>query len=448
MPDSHSKGLHLPLRRRKCCIKLRGHQTTKHINVYKVLPGGREVANLDLSNELRLDPEFQAFIPPLSPGEKAALQASILEQGCRDPLVIWAQEGILIDGHNRYSICVAHSIPYQTVEMSFDSRNTVKLWMIGNQLGHRNLTSESVSYLRGTWYELTKQSHGGKRDSSCQNDSLTDKTARELGRTVQSFPRTIYRDAKFTQAVDALSSIGGNEVKWKILNRCAGLTKKEVIALATEVKSHPTKVAKALQGRSLPAKLEDQPPIAHQLTLKVGALVEVYAPDRPDLHHRLGRIDSVGEKTATVWMRHISTCAIQLHTFKHRALNVVPLESEPRLKQVCDRIKATWSFGVVMTKSSSLTQVSHLIAQINGEKPNTVCQRLKEWYQEAPAKKGQQRRELDVSSCFAPLLLWVYSLLPKNVEDIAKALDATSVWHKFTVLSMNILLAGSGIPVA
>ena len=304
----------------------------------QVLPGGREAANLDLSDELRLDPEFQAFIPPLSPGEKAALQASILEEGCRNPLVVWTQERILIDGHNRYSICVAHSIPYQTVEMSFDSRNAVKLWMIGNQLGHRNLTPESVSYLRGTWYELTKQSHGGKRESSCQNDSLTDKTARELGERFKASPRTIYRDAKFTQAVDALSSVGGNEVKWKILNRSAGLTKKEVIALATEVKSRPTKVAKALQGRSLPAKLEDKPLIADQLTLKVGALVEVYAPDRPELHHRLGRIDSVGEKTATVWMQHVPTCTIQLYTFKHRALTVVPLESEPRLKQVCDRI--------------------------------------------------------------------------------------------------------------
>jgi hypothetical protein len=36
---------------------------------------------------------------------------------------------------------------------------------------------------------------------------------------------------------------------------------------------------------------------------------------------------------------------------------------------------ATWSC-VVMTQSSSLTQVSHLIAQLNGEKPNTVRQRL------------------------------------------------------------------------
>jgi hypothetical protein len=52
-----------------------------------------------------------------------------------------------------------------------------------------------------------------------------------------------------------------------------------------------------------------------------------------------------------------------------------------------------------------------------------------------------------VSRCFAPLLLWAISLLPPQVEQIALALDATSIGNKFTVLSLNILLAGSGIPV-
>jgi hypothetical protein len=66
---------------------------------------------------------------------------------------------------------------------------------------------------------------------------------------------------------------------------------------------------------------------------------------------------------------------------------------------------ATWSFGMVMTKSSSLTQVSRFVAAVNDEKPNTVRQRLKEWYQEAKAKKGVHRCTLDVSSCFAPLRL-------------------------------------------
>jgi hypothetical protein len=88
---------------------------------------------------------------------------------------------------------------------------------------------------------------------------------------------------------------------------------------------------------------------------------------------------------------------------------------------------ATWSFGMVMTKSSSLTKVSQFIARVNGEKPSTVRQRLREWYQQSEAKKGIHRRSLDVSRCFAPLVKWVLSLLPRNTKEIALALDATTI---------------------
>jgi hypothetical protein len=37
---------------------------------------------------------------------------------------------------------------------------------------------------------------------------------------------------------------------------------------------------------------------------------------------------------------------------------------------------ATWSFGMVMTQSSSLTKVATLIAKVNQEPENTVRQRL------------------------------------------------------------------------
>ncbi|WP_445249300.1 hypothetical protein [Microcoleus sp. OTE_8_concoct_300] len=310
-----------------------------------VLPGGVGVYTSSVAEELRIDSEFQSLIPPLSKGEKAALQTSILEEGCRDPLVVWAEEKLLIDGHNRYAICTAHGIPYQIVEISFDSRNAVKVWTIANQLGRRSLTPESVSYLRGTWYELIKQSRGGKRLANCQNDSLTDETARELGEQFKTSPRTIYRDAKFTQAVDALSSLGGEDVKWKILTRSAGLTKKEVLALASDARSRPAQVAKTLQGRCRKVKPEKQPAIAHHLTLKIGSLVEVYAPDRQDVNGRLGRIQSVGEKTATVWMRHIPTVTMHLYTFKHSALTAVPLENQPGLQEICDRTDRLHKLG-------------------------------------------------------------------------------------------------------
>lgn len=109
---------------------------------------------------------------------------------------------------------------------------------------------------------------------------------------------------------------------------------------------------------------------------------------------------------------------------------------------------ATWSFGMVMTRSSSLTQIAEFIAQIEAESANTVRQRLKEWYQEAAAKKGEHRQSLEVKNCFAPLLAWVLDLLPPQQRQIALAMDATSIGDRFVVLSINILLAGSGIPIA
>lgn len=111
---------------------------------------------------------------------------------------------------------------------------------------------------------------------------------------------------------------------------------------------------------------------------------------------------------------------------------------------------ASWSFGMVMTQSSSLTRVSTLIARVNQEKENTARQRLKEWYKEgkAKAKQGNKRVSLEVAKCFAPLLKWVLDLLPKETQELPIALDATSNKQNFTVLSINVLYRGSGIPVA
>ncbi|NJK47417.1 transposase, partial [Candidatus Gracilibacteria bacterium] len=103
---------------------------------------------------------------------------------------------------------------------------------------------------------------------------------------------------------------------------------------------------------------------------------------------------------------------------------------------------ATWSFGMVMTRSSSLTRVSHLIAKLNQEQENTVRQRLKEWYKEglAKAKKGNKRVSLEVKDCFASLVRWIVELLPSTTQELPIALDATSIGANFTVLSINWLI--------
>ena len=86
---------------------------------------------------ITVDKEFQELIPAITEEEYADLEANILKDGCRAALVLWGET--LIDGHNRFSICTKHGLPFKTVQMDFDSRNDAIMWIIKNQFGRRNL---------------------------------------------------------------------------------------------------------------------------------------------------------------------------------------------------------------------------------------------------------------------------------------------------------------------
>ena len=88
---------------------------------------------------LTVDEEFSALIPPLSEEEHRMLVDSLIANGCEMPILVW--DGCIVDGHNRYAICHEHGIPFAQEERRFESRSEVKLWMLRNQLGRRNLNS-------------------------------------------------------------------------------------------------------------------------------------------------------------------------------------------------------------------------------------------------------------------------------------------------------------------
>lgn len=91
-------------------------------------------------SEVIINPEFQSLISPLSDEELSGLQESVISEGCRDSLIIWRETGILLDGHNRYKICIENNIPFKLHEISFSDEIDAKLWVYKNQLGKRNLT--------------------------------------------------------------------------------------------------------------------------------------------------------------------------------------------------------------------------------------------------------------------------------------------------------------------
>jgi N6-adenosine-specific RNA methylase IME4 len=101
-----------------------------------------------------IDPEFQALIPPLRLDEQALLNDSIQYEGVRDPLVVWAEHNILLDGHNRHAIATALGLSFDVRRLSFAGRDEAIEWMYEHQLGRRNLTDDQRATVA---YQLQQQ---------------------------------------------------------------------------------------------------------------------------------------------------------------------------------------------------------------------------------------------------------------------------------------------------
>ena len=74
-------------------------------------------------NALKIDPEFQGKIPPLTFEELNQLEANILRDGrIINPIIVW--QGLIVDGHNRYTIAKKHpEIPFTVHEKEFDEQS-------------------------------------------------------------------------------------------------------------------------------------------------------------------------------------------------------------------------------------------------------------------------------------------------------------------------------------
>ena len=109
---------------------------------------------------------------------------------------------------------------------------------------------------------------------------------------------------------------------------------------------------------------------------------------------------------------------------------------------------ALWSAGIALTGSGGISHISALLALVLQQKEGSVLQRLREWYLEATQKSGDHRRELEVTSCFAPLVRWIVRLMAGSEGRVALALDASTLGERWTVLAISVLVNGCAIPVA
>ena len=187
---------------------------------------------------LKIDPEFQNQIPPLTDDEYKQLEENILKEGkLISPLIVW--DNTLVDGHNRYAILQKHpEIYFSTMPLPFESREEVLAWICKNQLGRRNLTPEQKYYLMGKQYEAEKAAHGGDRKSSdakssSQSANLVDnaKTCDRIAEENGVSKDTVIRASRFTKGVEIAESLIPG-MREKILNKQIKVSKSDMHRLA------------------------------------------------------------------------------------------------------------------------------------------------------------------------------------------------------------------------
>jgi len=168
------------------------------------------------------DPEFERFVPPLNPKEREFLEESILREGCRDAIIVW--NGVILDGYNRYAICVKHDLPFQVRNLQLDGRDEAIAWICTNQMGRRNITEETRRYLIGKRYDAEKRigarNATGRNQHSPQREEVSPTMlgkARNceykygvsgvIGNEYQMSHATVEKYGRYAQAVDRIAAV-------------------------------------------------------------------------------------------------------------------------------------------------------------------------------------------------------------------------------------------------
>ena len=149
-----------------------------------------------MERSLKIDNEFRDLIPPLRLDERAELEASIQQDGCRDPLTVWS--GTVIDGHVRYEICTRLCVPFEVVEKEFDSKVDALIWIRRNQLARRNLTDDQRA-INADWLRQTLNSQRVKAQRSAKAAAIGGQRREEKGLIGQRDRQDPSREARYAQ---------------------------------------------------------------------------------------------------------------------------------------------------------------------------------------------------------------------------------------------------------
>jgi hypothetical protein len=181
-------------------------------------------------NDITIDPDIASLLAPHTPQELALLERSLLDEGCREPLAVW--QGILLDGHARLDICRKHGVPFRTAEIDLPHRDAAVRWVLANQLARRNLIRIAAAYYRGVLYRLANK-QPGKRNDLSSGPFAQGWASEEIARRFGVDERTVRRDAKLADDLDAVAGSLGDGFRGAVLSGETKLNRRDIGELAS-----------------------------------------------------------------------------------------------------------------------------------------------------------------------------------------------------------------------
>jgi ParB-like chromosome segregation protein Spo0J len=168
--------------------------------------------------DLIIDLELKSYLPASSEQTDEALEAAMLEAGrAIDPIVVWKQRGVIVDGYRRYAICKKHNLPYTVEMIEFDDFPSVKSWMLRHFLTKRHVNSTDYAELLA---EAVKLKTVGRRGLTKARNTV----AKEMGVS----ERTVRRNVEFANALKTLPEGVRNDIRTGSLSATQG----DVVELA------------------------------------------------------------------------------------------------------------------------------------------------------------------------------------------------------------------------
>ena len=203
--------------------------------------------------ELIIDSEFKNLIPPMKPEEFQGLKESIVNNGydILYPIVIW--NNIIIDGHNRYSICKEFNVEFSVSEKKFNDRFEVINWIINNQLNRRSMTNEQRSYLIGKRYQEEKKEEfrpklGNNVVTLRPKNSVIEQ---RIADKYKVSPVTVRKAEKFANAIDEVAN-NASINPYKMLGREIKGTRKDIVELSQKPAEVQKQIIEKVEKKEIP----------------------------------------------------------------------------------------------------------------------------------------------------------------------------------------------------